>query len=799
MEDSMTRKTLFNVLAVFILVASLLGGFYSTTKTSAAAGIPDIAGKIEPELIEKLNQEGAVDYIVQFAEQADLSAAYKMSWEERGDFVYHTLVETAARSQVRAKGILDKGGFQYQSFFAGNDLYIRLGTLDVATRLADLAEVDTIRATRVYSIAPVESINPIQAVQWAGDLLSLSLNANLDSTDALISWGIVDTKADQFWTAFEVQGDGIIVANIDTGVQYDHPALDQSYACQSNPADPACWLDAIDECVGDLPCDPHGHGTHVMGTMVADDDTTLSYIAGMAPEADWIACKACNDDGNCTDLGLSKCADWILAPGDNPANRPHIVNNSWSYQGGNSWFLPKVEAWRASGIFPSFVAGNFGSACATIGSPGDYQESFATAAHDPARTIAWFSGRGPSDFGHDPYTKPNISAPGTEIWSTVPNNTWGMTSGTSQAAPHSAGAVALLWSCNPALVGEIDMTYQILHYTANTTPAGTCGAPPDGQGNYTYGYGYLDVLEAGNDYCGLVDYGTVEGYVFDNRGVPVEGVSISAAPSIQSAGIQSVTDPAGYYSMDLLVGTYDLTAYHPDYIMESISDIEVIKDTVTHAPAFILDYLGKWVEHEKFPGCPDWTRYDGEYFPGDGKIYFLGGRSSTSTIADIYAFDLGLGQCSDTGADMAIGISNYTIVPLEVMGKELLCTFGGRDSTGVNTNQVQCYDPIANTVIQPTTLPSSVATYIPGGAVNVENKAYIFGGLAYAAPYETAETWKWDPEVNLWTKLDDMVKGVSYPQFAVVDDVIYSFGGTIFNPLRPKNCSSFRPSARILG
>ncbi len=69
------------------------------------------------------------------------------------------------------------------------------------------------------------------------------------------------------------------------------------------------------------------------------------------------------------------------------------------------------------------------------------------------------------------------------------------------ASPHNAGAVALLWSCNPALVGQIDATFQLLQNNTDTAPAGNCGAPPDGQGNYTFGYGYLNVLKAGQAGC----------------------------------------------------------------------------------------------------------------------------------------------------------------------------------------------------------------------------------------------------------------------------------------------------------
>jgi Subtilisin-like serine proteases len=243
-----------------------------------------------------------------------------------------------------------------------------------------------------------------------------------------------------------VQGDGIVVANIDTGVQYNHPALDQAFKCAS-PSDAACWADPSNICGGSA-CDNNGHGTHTMGTMVGDDDPTLTYQVGMAPNAKWIACKGC-ESSSCSDTALNACADWILAPGGNPANRPNIVNNSWGGGGGDTWYLAKVQAWRAAGIFPAFSAGNSGSSCGTIGSPSDYQESFATANHMSGRTINSGSSRGPSTYGHEPYTKPNISAPGTSICSSIPGSSWSCGySGTSMASPHSAGAVALLWSCN---------------------------------------------------------------------------------------------------------------------------------------------------------------------------------------------------------------------------------------------------------------------------------------------------------------------------------------------------------------
>ncbi|MGC8960430.1 MAG: S8 family serine peptidase, partial [Chloroflexia bacterium] len=448
----------FKFLAILTVLALAL-----TTIPAALAQAPEVSQKIEPALLDRFAAEGRADFIVRFTEQGDLSPAYSMSWQERGEFVVRVLTEAAQRSQGRAKALLEARGLRYQTFIAGNELYVWQGDLPAAQSLAALPEVDFIRATRTFYIDPIidESVPSVPQGPTA------------------LAWGITYTHADQFWSAFGVQGDGIVVANIDTGVQWNHPALDQAYRCPANPTDPSCWYDPSNICGGTV-CDNNGHGTHTMGTMVGDDDPTLTWQAGMAPNALWIACKGC-ESSSCSDFALNACADWILQPGGNPANRPHVVNNSWGGGGCDTWYLAKVQAWRAAGTFPAFSAGNSGSGCNTLGSPGDYQESFGSAAHDSSGNIASFSSRGPSCFGHDPYTKPNISAPGVNVCSSIPTNSWSCAySGTSMASPHSAGAVALLWSCNPALIGQMDLTFQALQNHAGTPPAGNCGAPPDG-------------------------------------------------------------------------------------------------------------------------------------------------------------------------------------------------------------------------------------------------------------------------------------------------------------------------------
>ncbi len=516
-------------------------------------------GIVQNEVLQSLQAQGSSDFIIVMSEQADLSLAYGMDWEQRGWFVYNTLRETAQRSQADVRAVLDAHGARYQSFVAGNEIYVHNGdpaVLNGALAVGGIAAV----------MAPVEislAVPRLRLVQPGPQPQA--------QPQAVTAWGIQYSGAPGFWDAFGLRGEGIRVANIDTGVQYDHPALAESYACaNANPGETRCWSDPTRVCPAGIPCDDEGHGTHSMGSMVGSNSPLLAYNVGMAPGAQWIACKGCAGS-SCSGVHLFACADWLLAPGGSPNNRPQVVNNSWggARGGGNAWFRSKVVAWRASGIFPVFAAGNYGAyGCSSLVSPGDYPESFAVAAHDGGGLVAYFSSRGPANalLGTQPYTKPNLIAPGVSIVSAQPNNQWGWRSGTSMSAPHAAGAVALLWSCAPALQGQIDATFQALQQTAGAPPANlTCGTLPAGQGNYTYGYGYLDAWRAGQQFCPM---GGIQGAVrtaIGNQPIPNAFVSMNWIGVPRS----TQTNLSGFYARNVVASTYTVSAYAPGYCAAS--------------------------------------------------------------------------------------------------------------------------------------------------------------------------------------------------------------------------------------
>ena len=317
-----------------------------------------------------------------------------------------------------------------------------------------------------------------------------------------VEWGVARVRAPEVWDQFGVRGEGIVVANIDSGVQFNHPALvtqyrgwlgGEAFDHNYNWQDPTgiCGTPSLE------PCDNTGHGTHTMGTTVGDD--VGGNQIGVAPGAQWIAAKGCSSS-LCLVTDLLSSGEWVLAPTDlngqnpRPDLRPHIVNNSWGAGTFGTFYQATVQAWRNAGIFPVFSIGNDGGrGCGSATVPGAYPESFGVGAIDIFDNIASISSRGPAtEFGS--IVKPNVSAPGVSVRSSFPTNRYESRTGTSMAAPHVAGVVALLWSAIPALIGDIEGTETNLQNTAQFRSSTQCGS--EGPPNNVYGWGIVDALAA---------------------------------------------------------------------------------------------------------------------------------------------------------------------------------------------------------------------------------------------------------------------------------------------------------------
>ena len=508
---------------------------------------------IENILLEQAKAQTVVTFWVVLKDQADLRPGRQMrDWKTRGEFVYGKLTEAAQRSQTPLRKVLQQRGAGFQPFWIINALSVT-GDRALINELASRPEVLEIRADRLYKVPD-------------GTLAIIPPSTNG------IEWNINRIGAPTVWANYGSRGEGIVVCNIDTGVQFTHPALINQYRGNTGGSFDHSynWFDAAHQAT--FPTDNQGHGTHTMGTMVGDDGQ--GHAIGVAPAARWIAAKGCDGAGGCTAQSLMACAQWILAPTDlagqipRPDLRPNIVNNSWGGDfGGDPWFKALVQQWVAAGIFPVFSAGNFGDFCWTVASPADYPESYSVGAFDIDNHLAYFSAAGPSMFG---VGKPNISAPGFNVLSSVPNG-YAVASGTSMAAPHVAGAVALLWSAAPALKGDIEATRALLGNSAIKVGDARCGGFVTN--NNLWGEGRLDIsIAVGEAPRGPV--GTLRGGVTNSvSGLPIAGAVIKVTGPMEASAL---TDSNGLYTLpSLVIGTYTVDARAYGFLDQTYGSVGV--------------------------------------------------------------------------------------------------------------------------------------------------------------------------------------------------------------------------------
>nr|WP_238350905.1 S8 family serine peptidase [Kribbella shirazensis] len=522
-------------------MTAAMAGVPSATAASGTGPAPAPARpeKIAPALQKKFAADSTEpqDFWITFGPAADISAAAGIAdWTERGRYVVDRLTQASKTAQAAARAILDKAHADYTSYWVSNAIRVRHGDYALAQKLTGAPEVRALVAPASYHQA--EPVRTTAAAEAAGP-----------------EWGVRDIKADQVWEKYGVRGDGIVIASIDSGTELSHPALVNQYR-GTNPdgtfSNDYNWLDTSG--ASQFPADRQGHGTHTMGTMVGDDGGPNQV--GVAPGARWIEANGCC----ASDETLLRASQWMLAPtkqdgsAPDPSKRPNIVNNSWgSTEPSNDPFLEDIQqAWAASGIFGVWSNGNEGPECNTAGTPGSRTLNYAVGAYSESGAIADFSSRGP---GQDGDIKPNLAAPGDLVRSSYLDGRYALMSGTSMAAPHVSGAVALLLSAHPELIGDVARIRQLLDQTARDVDDTRCGGTA--ADNSVYGEGRLDALAL----VEAVDSGAsgaITGKVTNSVGTPLAGavVALSGAAGQRSAR----TDAEGNYSVaSVPAGSYQAT------------------------------------------------------------------------------------------------------------------------------------------------------------------------------------------------------------------------------------------------
>jgi uncharacterized repeat protein (TIGR01451 family) len=534
--------------------------------TSATAGqAPTLqatpkGNPVEPSLLRALAEselDGRVEeylpVIITLRDQTDLSAALDgaSSIEETRARIVSALQATASRSQESLLTYLEEAK--------------AAGTVE---RYAQLWIVNAIavqaQPTVIYEIAArpeVASIHLDNYRQWIVEETSYDTKApDLQSSD---EWGISQIHADEVWASLHISGTGVVVAGMDTGVDWLHPALQSNYRGY-NPHGPAnhaySWHDTTS--LGAIyPVDDHGHGTHTMGTVAGQGGI------GVAPGARWIAVKSFDNTGGAYDSWLHAGFQWLLAPGGNPALAPDVVNCSWGNNNGYATtFQSDLQALRAAGIFAVFSNGNNGPGARTVGSPASLPEAFAVGATDEYDQVTNFSSRGPSPWEE---VRPHVAAPGIRVRSSLPGGAYGLRQGTSMAAPHVSGVVALLHSVSPTL--SITRTAYVL--TSTAVPLG------DSIPNNNTGWGRVDAFAA---VASLAHPGFIAGTVAQaGDGTPIEDALVAATPHAGAGGGTTTTDVDGHYELALAPSTYDLTVSAFGYAPATVWAVGVTTDTTT--------------------------------------------------------------------------------------------------------------------------------------------------------------------------------------------------------------------------
>lgn len=271
-----------------------------------------------------------------------------------------------------------------------------------------------------------------------------------------------------------ITGHGVVVAVLDSGADLHTADLKRKWRGGADS-----WYDPYGEHA--TPVDLTGHGTQMLGVILGGA-TDTGVAIGLAPDARWIAAKIFNDRGRATTSAIHKALQWVLDPDGDPttADAPQVVNNSWSVAnpGCDPDFAPDLRALRAAGILPVFAAG----ADQPV-SPANLPEAFAVGAIDDRSGQLTDSARGPSDCLGADGVYPQLVAPGVDIHTL--NRSGGVieASGTSLAAAHVSGALALLLSARPGLSADD----QAALLTDTAVDLGARGPDND------FGYGRLDV------------------------------------------------------------------------------------------------------------------------------------------------------------------------------------------------------------------------------------------------------------------------------------------------------------------
>lgn len=278
-----------------------------------------------------------------------------------------------------------------------------------------------------------------------------------------------------------LDGSGVRVGLVDTGIDPGHPALRGVHL--------VAWLDVTDGKPD--PYDPTGHGTHVASLLAGQ-----GRLRGGAPGVELVVAKAFDGQRQATD---STVAEGIRFAADHGAQVIGLSLGGGTLPVLGTLTEDAVRSALARGIVVVAAAGNQGPDNPDVASPGSVAGAIAVAAVDRDRHVAGFSNRGAASSGplgltrrQAPDEKPEVSAPGVDIVGAWANRTYASASGTSQAVPFVVAAIALGLQAAPGARSSdaqgVERIKADLAASASPVPGATRPHDP------AAGYGFLDAV-----------------------------------------------------------------------------------------------------------------------------------------------------------------------------------------------------------------------------------------------------------------------------------------------------------------
>jgi thermitase len=290
--------------------------------------------------------------------------------------------------------------------------------------------VETLMADAAVAYAAPDYVMSIPQVEVAGEP-SPSV-ASTTPNDPFLNqlWGMKSSGAMQVWPRFR-DSPKIIVAVIDSGVDYRHPDLKDNMWTRGGKH----GYDFYDN--DDDPLDEENHGTHVAGTIAGTGNNGVGVV-GVSWKTQIMALRFLGPDGSGATSDGVKCIDWAVA------NGAHILCNSWAGPDSSPELVEAVARAEQKGVLFVAAAGNTGETGNNNDSRPYYPAGLRSANVISVGAIDDKDARG--SFSHYGKLSVDIGAPGVQILSTTRNNKYNSFSGTSMAAPHVAGAAALVWA-----------------------------------------------------------------------------------------------------------------------------------------------------------------------------------------------------------------------------------------------------------------------------------------------------------------------------------------------------------------